>query len=496
MYLTIDTLLFQLFEFFHIKFIGEEMIFMPTNGQAELNNAFQIINLEAETLKNILSLTQRQLLLLPHSNPIEKEMSKQLKNGNVTLIGVENQYDGNKLQSELHNNGVPHAMYVSVSSSSSKNNERMHFIAIHNSEMEAARSIINAFQRERSRGGITDPCLFGRYADQSIRVIENVDNMAAMMFNRYCEQAHIPILLRGPDGSELWQIVYAEKDNMQMDLICDSVAIDMSGEYGNIVKRQLEWENNYRINARNIILNGRDEHGEKLPVETALVDQEGREIEIKRTSMIFRDGNVEKSIPLKREDEIERAIKGLFREMKDPVLLANTDYEKFKNLSENEKSNFLIDIERRSGRPVLSRVEMEVVAATEVKRTAIQQKLNQSVYGSLSELQNPYNVDQSFWGFKEAELENYQDIHDRFESRFADGELFNEANAIDDGLMEEIRDRREELEDYSGEMPLSAIITQSQVMGDTELDDLSMSDASYDIPSRDIEDMTLDFDGD
>lgn len=453
---------------------------MEVTGQQELTNFFKTHEMMMSTVNTFSNVVLKSVdLLLRTGDPLAKEMGKQLRNGNVSTVETESRADALNLQNALRNEGAFHSMAVSV--------DGRNFVLIHESEVELAQKTINRFYNERSRGGSIDMKTFGRYADQEANIVENMNEQTAQMMAYRCEQQHIPIVTQGPNENNKYNVLFAERDADKMSAILNTVAIDMAGEHGKLVTRQLQWESAYRTGVLNNILNGKYSDGSQIEPGAALVDRNGNEIEVKKNALIIRESGREESIAKSREKNIEREVKATYCDMDRPVLLTRDQFNEFKKTPKEKRDDFLIDVERKSGRPVLSTAEMQIIADTEAKRASIQRKLSQSFYGSSSETQNPYNTEQSFWGFKEAERENYQDMHDRSEAKYADGEFLNEANAMDDGLVEAVHDLREDLQPFETEIPLSSIVMQSSVLDSAEVGTQDFQDVDFGYSDRDAE---------
>ena len=317
-------------------------------------------------------------------------------------------------------------------------------------------------------------------------------------FVHRCSINGVPIYINNYNGSVSEQnagtIFYATSDKAKMDLIKQDVAIDFTGQGTETIAEQLLFDEQEFNNCSDTLksLKSLSVQDRKEFVNGAVVDRDGNVAEINKDSITYKP-----SVSITRDkmqheieeiqddlDEEETVLFNSSREqyintvdkrmdvMKKPVLLTEQEYKDFldlgkegnvltraynklynkpKKLAINQRQrDFLIEIERKHGRPIPTQEEANILMGKERerKRLLTEQKLNQSNSGADIAIQDEYNTEQGMTAFKTEEKANYEDSHDISEkAQGSDANILNDASAENSGLYEYINS--EEIQDYA-----------------------------------------------
>lgn len=230
--------------------------------------------------------------------------------------------------------------------------------------------------------------------------------------------------------TECFQIRYCEKDKEIMEQIKQDVAIDFAGKGGSIITKQLQWENQHTCDVLNSVLNVEYQRG------TYVADKNGNSICINKYDVdIMRSDGTSEKIKYRDAEYTEKLTYEICR-MNHPVHLTEERMNELKNLSDKQRDEYILDVEREQGRPAITKEEYFILAAKEKERALLNEKLNQEHPDSVRRDLNDYNSEQPLICFKEVEKENYEASHDISESEFVDATILNDASAINEGMID------------------------------------------------------------
>lgn len=135
--------------------------------------------------------------------------------------------------------------------------------------------------------------------------------------------------------------------------------------------------------------------------------------------------------------------------MNCPTKLTEEDYSKYEKLSEKEKKDYLIAVDKENGRPQLSQAEYEAIRKMEDSRILYEQKLaqdnpEQEIY-QYSYLNNEMRMET----FAEFEKINQEAVHDRPALDNSDIELLDDARSQYRGYAEKQSELSYEQQEYA-----------------------------------------------
>jgi hypothetical protein len=150
-------------------------------------------------------------------------------------------------------------------------------------------------------------------------------------------------------------------------------------------------------------------------------------------------------------DDFQRdsKIMSLVGAMNCPTKLTEEDYSKYEKLSEKEKKDYLIAVDKENGRPQLSQAEYEAIRKMEDSRILYEQKLaqdnpEQEIY-QYSYLNNEMRMET----FAEFEKINQEVVHDRPALDNSDIELLDDARSQYRGYAEKQSELSYEQQEYA-----------------------------------------------
>lgn len=211
-------------------------------------------------------------------------------------------------------------------------------------------------------------------------------------------------------GSQ-YKIVVADVDKENLNRAIFDMSIDLQGEYGEILKKELGRDELYKLN---VLENIGDTTKNKEPLY--VVDVHGASITSDASSAVFKGPNgetvSEKKGRANKKDDLA-PIAGKFLDMKMPTKLTKEEYGVFSTLnSDKERQDFIIEKRREQGIGTLSKEELDIVIKHEKQRSLIEAKLRQEHPSEIVADANDYNNEQPLALFVEAEKQNYEMSHD------------------------------------------------------------------------------------
>lgn len=160
-------------------------------------------------------------------------------------------------------------------------------------------------------------------------------------------------------GSQ-YKIVVADVDKENLERAIFDMSIDLQGEYGEILKKELGRDELYKLNVLEKI--GDTTKNKEL---LYVVDVHGASITSDSRSAVFKGPDGEtvsgKKGRSNKQDDLA-PIAGKFLDMKMPTKLTKEEYGVFSTLnSDKERQNFIIEKRREQGIGTLSKEELDIV---------------------------------------------------------------------------------------------------------------------------------------
>lgn len=262
------------------------------------------------------------------------------------------------------------------------------------------------------------------------------DIHVAYMFQKRCEKNNVPVKIDAVseinNPNTVYKIRFSESDRDIMQAIKRNVAIDVSDKAKNIRARFMDYEVNKNLSNINSVLNlSEPQH--------YLVGEKGNTIKINPNSIVVISDAGAETIYEGRQKSLQKVFnqRALYEVLKmgSTTLLTEEQYAQY--MKAENKKDFLIDVEREKGKPVLTDAEKDILAKAERSRSLIENKLLQDHPEEISVDLNDYNNEESLNAFKSNEMINYEASHDATESGLSNATFLNDARALNDGLYSE-----------------------------------------------------------
>lgn len=294
--------------------------------------------------------------------------------------------------------------------------------------------VMNVFNKDESY--INNSNLM-KYSSNNVMEFTTSDEATAYMFMKRCKVNNVPVKIDSVSDirnkSEMFKIRFAAKDLEKMNAIRRNVVIDMTDDANQIRRRQIQYESSSTLKNLNETMNLENAGG-------YIVGENGMTIKVDKNavSIIDQEGNIERVI--KGQSDTSQKIFGnkvlsTITSMGATTYLTAEEYSEY--LKTEEKRDFLIDVQRKDGRPELTESEKEILKKSEIQREKIEAKLIQDHPDEVRVNLNDYNNEESFETFKTNEKINYEVSHDIEESQYSDPNFLDDARALNDGLVAE-----------------------------------------------------------
>ena len=223
-----------------------------------------------------------------------------------------------------------------------------------------------------------------------------------------------------------YKFVVSDVDRENLNRAIFDMSIDLRGEYGEILKKELGRDERYKLNTLEEI---GDTTKNKEPLY--VVDVHGASITSDARSAVFKGSDGEtvsgKKGRINKQDDLA-SIAEKFLDMKMPTKLTKEKYGVYKTLkSDEERQSFLVEKRREQGIGTLSKEELEIVIKHEEQRSLIEAKLRQEHPSEIVADANDYNNEQPLALFTEAEKQNYEMNHDLASLGNIDATILNDA---------------------------------------------------------------------
>lgn len=423
---------------------------MSLDVERNMDLSFKLTNL---FLTGALTMTEVVLEVGNYLNkdPSAKLLNKYVKNGGQLDFTVCQPKFEKELAERLKDAGVTFLQ----TSSMAKGGVNLFLYADY--EREKVDRVLAEFRAEHSRDGIADRSVFYAYADGNVRQLSGLDNAQAMLVAEHAEKRGMKIIVDEPQKG-VFNISYAGKDLEKMTRIKADVAIELAGEAGKALRKQLDYEN------RNVvrILNKINSHAEKEPAH--VVDLNGQKLEIDRYGVRYEGQESVITVDRNEENFKERANE-LLQRMRGPVLLTDEKMKEFEK--EPDKKAFLVKADRENGRPAYTADEYQAVREMMEKKELYELKLSM-----LNPDQAAYDICIENDDMRLATFEEFNDLNEV--------ESFEKSEELKPEILDEVRESMREMNDRR----INA--TQQDLELEEEVLDGLAIDRQYDDLARDI----------
>ena len=264
-----------------------------------------------------------------------------------------------------------------------------------------------------------------------IKSYEDLTYAQAVLFLRKAEESGIGIHIREAEQGR-YDVFFAEKDAPEMVRISSSVAYDLSGKGGEILRRQMEYQekNSCRIAER--------------------AAWPGPDVESRPFYIVARNGDIAKRDAATFTYEMhglhgqryclqavknEKQINTITALMDRPVDMTPKQFATFAKLNGKERAAYLDKIDKEHGCPDITAGEQEILRQKEENRSLIEKKLLQANPEQVYASQVLTNDDVSVESFIDSARDNYEMQHDMSQIGLPDPVLLDDARAMQNGFI-------------------------------------------------------------
>lgn len=297
-------------------------------------------------------------------------------------------------------------------------------------DQEALFNTNRAIDQAKEAGWISKDAVMIR-GEGHIKSYEDLTYAQAVLFLRKAEESGIGIHIREAEQGR-YDVFFAEKDAPEMVRISSSVAYDLSGKGGEILRRQMEYQekNSCRIAER--------------------AAWPGPDVESRPFYIVARNGDIAKRDAATFTYEMhglhgqryclqavknEKQINTITALMDRPVDMTPKQFATFAKLNGKERAAYLDKIDKEHGCPDITAGEQEILRQKEENRSLIEKKLLQANPEQVYAAQILTNDDVSVESFIDSARDNYEMQHDMSQIGLPDPVLLDDARAMQNGFI-------------------------------------------------------------
>lgn len=297
-------------------------------------------------------------------------------------------------------------------------------------DQEALFNTNRAIDQAKEAGWISKDAVMIR-GEGHIKSYEDLAYAQAVLFLRKAEESGIGIHIREAEQGR-YDVFFAEKDAPEMVRISSSVAYDLSGKGGEILRRQMEYQekNSCRIAER--------------------AAWPGPDVESRPFYIVARNGDIAKRDAATFTYEMhglhgqryclqavknEKQINTITALMDRPVDMTPKQFATFAKLNGKERAAYLDKIDKEHGCPDITAGEQEILRQKEENRSLIEKKLLQANPEQVYASQVLTNDDVSVESFIDSARDNYEMQHDMSQIGLPDPVLLDDARAMQNGFI-------------------------------------------------------------
>lgn len=265
------------------------------------------------------------------------------------------------------------------------------------------------------------------------------DEVTAYMVSSYVEGVggRVNIVTEGIEDNAVYKLRYPAEDQDLVKMALRNIAIDLAGESGKVLKRQVEYYLDEKYNAINSLIDGEDK---------VVVDHKGNTIV---TSGNYIQCNINgRGDVVYRSDGYEVIIEDkVINDMDKPVVLSIQQYEEYKALDEDGKNTFLKSVEIEKGKPEVSKEMLYEMKTKEDSRILLNEKLARSHAEEIIFNVDEYDSLQSLTDFDKFNIANAEADYDMAKVESDMSVILNDAAALYSGIV-----KHEEAVDVNSEI--------------------------------------------
>ena len=285
--------------------------------------------------------------------------------------------------------------------------EQKYFILYREEDLPIVRAEINHLRLEYNKGLISTEELVS--TGKALKAINGLNYNEAKLYAEHCKDLGLQFTLKEKDEN-VYTLVYTADDYQALDSIKMTVALELSGEAGDALKKQLDYEEKkYKNLVSDVIKNDK---------EMEIVDLQNHRLSASSNKVRYYDNG--KQIDLdRRSPSFNEDLCKVLSLMKNPVELTMEEFKKQQYLDKASKKEFLYQKDKEHGRPELTKNEF--IAISKMIK-------HQSLYEKKIAMENPVQ-----------RLYEYSYTND--EMRMATFESFEKSNKLEkeEQITEEIK---------------------------------------------------------
>ena len=390
-----------------------------------------------QTFANVL----QSALMYYDKDPAAKALSKEFKNGAKPMYSLcSDKKEAEKVALKLDEAGV-------VYFKGTYDNTPIFIYS--DKQKELAEQAILEHRAEQNQGGVVDKSAIAAVSKGGIRTIKNLDLYQAMLFEEHCRENHISIAIN-ESRQGIYEVSFSRQNAGKMEGIKRLVSVELAGEAGNLLKKQLQYENdNYmRIYEKAV------SEKEKFYI----ADLDGKTIEVGRFDIRFNDGNA--TIRIDRNDkEFYQKVNEIMNGMREVVDLTEIEYDAFVETMRKKSDKpdaerrfeYLSEIDKEHGRPRFSQLDYEVYQKAIDTRALYETKLAMDNPEQEAYQYSFTNNDMRMADFVAFERINKEDVHDKAEAFQPDPVILNDAMSMYKGFCDSL-DTSYDTEEYGNQI--------------------------------------------
>lgn len=390
---------------------------MASDVERNINMLFKTADLQIKAATTLMSVVKDLFEYLSKDSDV-KMLRKELdgKDSDLHFFVCKPEHM-RELAGRLEQLGIPHVVSASASLDGSG---IILFSGKHKKEVE---QIIAAFRAEHSLGGLTTKDVIYGKAENGVAQIEHLDHYETTIMIELAKKQGINVAVENI-GKDDFTVIYDRNDKPIMDNIRMTTAIQVcSGVAYEALKKQMDYENDISMKR------AREAADYDKNQAYYLVDSNETKMKITADKISYQEKGG-KEIVIDTDDfRRNEKIMTFVGAMDNPIKLTEEEYRKYENLSEKEKQEYRIQVDKEKGRPQLSQAEYEAIRKMEDSRILYEQKLaldnpEQEIY-QYSYLNNEMRMET----FAEFERINQEAVHDRSALDNSDIELLDDARS-------------------------------------------------------------------
>lgn len=282
-------------------------------------------------------------------------------------------------------------------------------LAVPDSQVKKAEIVLHQYQMQHLQGQEVSKEMLYHSSRNHLEQIMNISSTQISMFQDLCKENQVNYHVDGPKEGK-YSMTFDKKDSEKVAQMVMLTALDLSGKTGEFYERL----NDYREREHNEIMQ-RIKNPDlltdlqmqqqamivgKTKEETAQMRQEFRD-DNKTVYLVDRDSSLEiivnkrlakvhngretENAVIRRDkndnQKFARQVNQIIQsEMTECILLTVQQYQTYSHLKEEERSDFLREIEKQHGYPAATKDEIQEFRYKEANRDRLQKALSEALY--------------------------------------------------------------------------------------------------------------------